>query len=72
MNVYNSKAWLFIHIFFLRLQFFRVRVPLSNFPEFHKAFRCKAPEKTCTVWYEQVYGDVSYELRLLLLSLLLL
>ncbi|WP_411027396.1 M13-type metalloendopeptidase, partial [Salmonella sp. s54925] len=28
----------------------RVRVPLSNFPAFSKAFGCKAPTNTCTVW----------------------
>ncbi|CAB3983458.1 endothelin-converting enzyme 2-like isoform X2, partial [Paramuricea clavata] len=28
----------------------RVRVPLSNFPEFSKAFECPLPNNTCTVW----------------------
>ena len=28
----------------------RVRVPLSNFPEFSKAFNCEEPKQTCTVW----------------------
>ncbi|XP_046850503.1 endothelin-converting enzyme homolog [Xenia sp. Carnegie-2017] len=28
----------------------RVRVPLSNFPQFSKAFNCKAPKHTCVLW----------------------
>ncbi|CAB3997560.1 neprilysin-2 isoform X1 [Paramuricea clavata] len=28
----------------------RVRVPLSNFPEFSKAFECPLPNNTCTLW----------------------
>ena len=28
----------------------RVEGSLANFPEFHQAFQCKAPEKTCQLW----------------------
>ncbi|XP_046850631.1 membrane metallo-endopeptidase-like 1 [Xenia sp. Carnegie-2017] len=28
----------------------RVRVPLSNFPQFSKAFNCKAPKHDCVLW----------------------